>query len=82
MLFFHAAFFPQFVDPAYPPVPQLAALCLTFLAIAAVLDSSYALLAGRPGGRLRRPATRGLFDRAVGTVLIGLAVWLAAARRG
>ena len=33
-LLFYAAFFPQFVDPASPPGPQLALLCITFLVVA------------------------------------------------
>ena len=41
-LFFYAAFFPQFVDPASPPGPQLALLSATFLVLATVLDGAYA----------------------------------------
>lgn len=80
-LFFYAAFFPQFVDPALPPAPQLAALCATFLAVATLFDSSYAVLAGRARGWLRDRRRMRLCDRAIGTVLIGAGAWLALARR-
>ena len=44
---FYIAFFPQFIDQAMPVAPQLLVLSLAFLAIAVVLDSGYALLAGQ-----------------------------------
>jgi len=81
-LVFYAAFFPQFVDPARPLGLQLPVLCLTFLGIATLLDSGYALLAGR----LRRILTseRGARIRArvTGSLLIGAGLGLALARRG
>ena len=46
-LFFYAAFFPQFIDPASPPGPQLALLGVSFLVVATVLDGTYAVLAGQ-----------------------------------
>ena len=81
VLFFHAAFFPQFLDPAGPIGLQLALLCATFLAIATVLDGGYALLAGRLRGRLAAPSRMRLRDRVTGSLLIGAGLWLAAARR-
>ena len=64
---FYAAFFPQFVDPARPPGPQLALLCTTFLVVATVLDGAYTILAGqvRPWLRTRRRAR--LRNRITGT---------------
>jgi len=67
-ILFYAAFFPQFIDPATPAGPQLMIMSLSFLVIALVLDSSYALLAGRlrpwlsgaKRGRLRNRITGGL----------------------
>ena len=78
-LFFFAAFFPQFVDPAAPAAPQLALLSATFLGLAAVLDSGWILLAARlsrylsGNGRWRR--------RLTGTALLGAGLGLALAHK-
>ena len=81
-LFFYAAFFPQFVDPAGSLGLQLVVLCVTFLLIATILDSCYALL----GGRIRRlvKSARGarIRNRVSGGLLIGAGLGLALARRG
>ncbi len=81
VLFFYAAFFPQFVDPARPLAIQLGVLGVSFLVIALLLDGSYALLAGRLRQFLRAPRGRRLADRIAGTLLIGTGLWLALARR-
>jgi threonine/homoserine/homoserine lactone efflux protein len=80
-LLFYAAFFPQFIDAASLPGPQLALLGLTFLVVATVLDGTYAILAGqlRPWLRDRRRAR--LRNRLTGTFLIAAALGLALARR-
>jgi threonine/homoserine/homoserine lactone efflux protein len=80
-LLFYAAFFPQFVDPASPPGPQLALLCATFLVIATVLDGAYALLAGRLRPWLRDRRRARLRNRLAGSCLIAAGVGLALARR-
>jgi threonine/homoserine/homoserine lactone efflux protein len=78
-LLFYGAFFPQFLSPDAPIAPQVALLSLTFLGIAAGLDSAWALLAGRVRGVL---AIRGrLRNRLSGGFLIGAGVGLALARR-
>jgi len=78
-LLFYGAFFPQFLSPDAPIGPQVAALSLTFLAIAAGLDSAWALLAGRVRGVL---AIRGrLRNRLSGGLLIGAGIGLALAHR-
>ena len=81
-LLFYAAFFPQFIDPASPPRPQLALLSITFLVVATMLDAIYAILAGRlrPWLRTRRRAR--LRNRLTGSFLIAAALGLALARRG
>ena len=78
-LAFYAAFLPQFLDPAAPLGRQMAILGATFVATALIIDSGWALLAGRA----RRVLSR--FGRArnrlTGAVLSGAAVGLALARR-
>jgi homoserine/homoserine lactone efflux protein len=81
-LLFYAAFFPQFVDPASPPGPQLALLCITFLVVATMLDGTYAILAGRLRPWLRTRQRARLRNRITGTFLIAAALGLALARRG
>lgn len=82
VLMFYAAFFPQFIDPALPPTPQIALLCVTFLTVAAVLDSGYALLAGRLHGWLGDGRQARVRNRIAGSLMIGAAAGLALARRG
>jgi threonine/homoserine/homoserine lactone efflux protein len=78
-LLFYGAFFPQFLKPNAPIVPQVALLSLTFFVIAAGLDSCWALLAGRLRGVL---AMRGkLRNRLSGGLLIGAGIGLALAHR-
>ena len=79
MLLFFGAFIPQFVDPGSDYVAQVVLLCVTAMAVAAVTDGAYALLAGRAGAMLSRRRARWL-ARTSGLVLIGGGVWLAVAR--
>lgn len=81
-LVFYAAFFPQFIDPAGPALPQLLLLSVTFLAIATLLDGSYALLGGRLRDLLSNPRRARLRSRLTGSFLIGAGLGLALARRG
>lgn len=81
-LFFYAAFFPQFVDPAHAAMPQLVALSITFFVIATLLDGGYALLAGRLRVFLTGERRARLRNRLTGTLIIGAGVGLALARRG
>ena len=78
-LLFYGAFFPQFLDPGRPIGAQVGLLCATFLVIAVVLDSGWALTAGRARGLLAaRPRLR---NRLSGGCLIGAGVGLALAHR-
>ena len=78
-LLFYGAFFPQFISLDAPLAPQVAILSLTFLAIAAGIDSGWATLAGRARALL---AVRGrLRNRLSGGLLIGAAAGLALAHR-
>ena len=78
-LLFFGAFFPQFISVDADPQAQIVLLSATFLALAALLDGAWAVLAGRvrkflgARGRLR--------TRLSGGLLIGAGVGLALARR-
>jgi homoserine/homoserine lactone efflux protein len=77
-LLFYGAFFPQFITQARPVGAQIAILSLTFLAVALLIDGSWALIAGRARGLL---AARGrLRNRLSGGLLIGAGAALALAR--
>lgn len=80
-LLFLGAFLPQFVDPTIPTLPQLLFLAGSFLIVAAVLDSCWALLAARLGKVLVKSRSRKFADRVSGSVLIGAGTVLALIRR-
>ena len=77
-LVFYGAFFPQFVAPGPDLEFQIALLCGTFLAIAALLDGAWAVAAGRARGVLARRGK--LRNRLSGGLLLGAGVGLALAR--
>jgi homoserine/homoserine lactone efflux protein len=79
MLLFFGAFIPQFVNPGTDYVAQVVLLCVTAMAVAAVTDGAYALLAGRAGALLSRRRI-GLVSRLGGLCLVGGGVWLAGSR--
>lgn len=78
-LLFYGAFLPQFVTAGDAATAQLSLLAVTFLTIAVVLDSGWAILAHRMrgvagvGGRM--------LNRLTGGILITAAAGLALARR-
>ena len=77
-LLFYGAFFPQFVAPERAFAPQVVLLSVTFVALAVLVDGSWALAAARARHLL---ATRGrLRNRIAGGMLIGAGAALAAAR--
>ena len=78
-LAFYAAFLPQFLDPATPMGKQMAILGVTFVGVAIIVDSGWAILAARARGPTARFGRA--HNRLTGAVLIGAAVGLAAARR-
>ncbi|MBB5517815.1 LysE family translocator [Amphiplicatus metriothermophilus] len=77
-LAFYAAFFPLFVAPDRPAGPRLLVLSATFLAVAAALDSGWALGASRARPFFARAGRWG--TRIAGGVLIAAAA-LAGLRR-
>ncbi|MDJ0948341.1 MAG: LysE family translocator [Alphaproteobacteria bacterium] len=78
---FFVAFVPQFLDTAYPLLPQFVILEATFLVLAAANVAVWAVLAGEMRARFRRPATLRLVNRIGGSFLIGAGLLTAAARR-
>jgi len=74
-LLFFAAYLPQFVNPDQPSLPQLALLATTFVLMALVFDSLYALLAARFQRRLMARSARGR-DHLSGWLLITAGVVL------
>ncbi len=78
-LLFYAAFLPQFVSPAQGQTLQLLLLAATFLAIAVVVDSGWALLAHR--ARRALGLSGRVLNRLTGGLLLTAAAGLAVARR-
>ncbi len=78
-LLFYGAFLPQFITPGPTASDQLLLLAVTFLVIAIVLDSVWALLADRLRALL--VARVRLRNRLTGGLLVGAGVGLALARR-
>jgi len=78
-LVFFGAFIPQFIDPTGNTLQQVVILGLTFMAVAGVSDSLYALLFGGAGRRISHRQARWM-SRASGGFLIGGGIWLALTR--
>ncbi len=80
-LLFFGAFIPQFIDPAGSALIQTLLLGLIFIVVALVLDSCYALAAGRAGRWFTGTRLR-ILERISGSFLIAGGLWLAFSRRG
>lgn len=78
-LIFFGAFFPQFMDPKRSFALQVLMMGITAMAVAAVSDSTYAMLASRAGVVLSA-RRRQLITRTSGGILIGGGLWLALSR--
>jgi homoserine/homoserine lactone efflux protein len=79
-LLLFGAFIPQFVDPNGDYVAQVILLGVTFMAVATVGDSAYAIVAGRARAMMSERRVRAV-SRVSGAFLIGGGVWMALARR-
>lgn len=78
---FFVAFLPQFVAADAPAWPQLVVLALTFVILATLNATLYALVAGTFRARLQRLTTRRAGNRIGGAVLIGAGIVSAATQR-
>ncbi|NKC33210.1 LysE family translocator [Falsiroseomonas selenitidurans] len=77
---FFVAFVPQFLDPARPFLPQAAILVASFVTLASLNATAYALLAARLSTALRRPGLRRALNRGGGAVLVGAGLAVALRR--
>lgn len=80
-LLFFTAFFPQFIDPAAPQLPQFLVLGATFVGFELFWLMFYASFASRIGPWLRVRGRARLFNRLSGAIFIGAAVLLATVKR-
>jgi threonine/homoserine/homoserine lactone efflux protein len=78
-LLWFGAFIPQFIDAKGNYVGQIVLLGVTAMAVAAITDGAYAVLAGRAGLLASRRNIR-IVSRASGAFLIGGGLWLAFTR--
>lgn len=80
VLLFLGAFLPQFVDPAYDPVPQLMILSVVFVVVLVSVDAAYTLALGKARARFTDRHFR-VLDGVAGGLLLAAGAFLAAARR-
>jgi len=78
---FFVAFLPQFINPQHQSFPQMVILGATFLFLAAVNATLYAVFAGRLCEKMQKATVRHWINRCGGTALIGAGVLLAAMHR-
>lgn len=80
-IIFFVAFLPQFLNPAAELRPQLWVLALTFVTLAAVNASLYAVFAGAARRVLASPKAQRGFHLGGGSLLSAAGVWALLARR-
>jgi threonine/homoserine/homoserine lactone efflux protein len=80
MVFF-VAFLPQFLNPAAPVGPQLWVLGATFVVMATINATLYAVFAGSARRLLESPRAQRTFNLAGGGLLSAAGVWALWARR-
>jgi threonine/homoserine/homoserine lactone efflux protein len=79
-ILFAAAFFPQFIDPHIPQLPQFAILLLTFAVIEVGWYFVYAMSGRKLSVYLQRSTVMRAFNRATGGVFVGFAALMATAK--
>ncbi|MEM9683444.1 MAG: LysE family translocator [Pseudomonadota bacterium] len=80
-IFFYVAFFPQFLDTSLAAGPQLLAMSVAFVLLAGIIDSGYALLAGRVRRFLRDARRTRIRHGLTGTLFLVTGLGIALARR-
>lgn len=71
LLLFAAAFFPQFIAPHAPQLPQFVVLITTFALLEMLWYGVYAVGGYTLAQQLQRPAIRRVFNRITGCVFMG-----------
>lgn len=80
-LLFFTAFFPQFINPDAPQLPQFLILGLTFVCFELFWLSFYAHFASRVAPWLRTPGRARMFNRLAGGMFLSASALLAGVRR-
>jgi threonine/homoserine/homoserine lactone efflux protein len=80
-ILFFGAFLPQWTTASLPIGPQIAVLSVTFLVLAAIFDSVYAVSGAALRDFVSRPTVKRLMDGLIGTLFVGSGVTLAIARQ-
>jgi len=80
-LLFFTAFFPQFLNPALPQLPQFVVLGLTFVCFELFWLMFYASFAARIAPWLRAKGRARVFNRVSGALFIGAGALLASVKR-
>ena len=78
---FFVAFLPQFLDLSRPVLPQMVIFEITFLVLATLNATTYALMASAARGTIRKPAVQRAVNRVGGSLLIGAGLLTAGLRR-
>lgn len=80
MVFF-VAFVPQFLEPREPVLPQMVLLGATFICLAILVVSGYAVMAASARRVICSPALQRIVNRSGGGLLVGAGMLAAAWRR-
>jgi threonine/homoserine/homoserine lactone efflux protein len=80
-IIFFVAFLPQFINPAQPLLPQMLIFETTFLALATLNATFYALLASMARKSIRKPSVQRAVNRVGGSLMIGAGVLAAGWKR-
>lgn len=78
---FFVAFLPQFLSSSAPMLPQMIIFEVTFLVLATINASCYALMATKARNSIRKPSVQKIVNRTGGSLLIGAGVLAAGWRR-
>jgi threonine/homoserine/homoserine lactone efflux protein len=78
---FFIALLPQFISAAHPVTPQLWILGVTFVVLAAIGATAYALFASSIRRFLRSPNAQRIYGYTGGGLLCGAGIWALTARR-
>lgn len=78
---FFIALLPQFISPAHPATPQLAILGVTFVLLATIGATSYALFAASIRRFLSSPRAQKIYGYGGGGLLCAAGAWALSAKR-